>query len=412
MRTLTDRALRIAAAPVLLLVGAATAVATVVAHELWWGLPLAAAALLASFVWIGRGWLTRLPLALGFVAVVLLAVSTRPEGDYLIASSAPGYLLLLLALVVLVAAVVTLPRPRSADSSVSRVPSTWVARPTMTRVTEQRGREKPGGRVVVLLLLGLALLAGGAYAAAYLAAGDRVPRGTTVAGVEIGGMTPDEAIEELETELADRADRADPGRGRRRGGPAPARGGRAARSTTPPRWRRPAVASPGNPPGCGTTTPAATSCPPPSTSTRTRWPRRSTSSPPRSAPRPVTAAWTSEGSRVVVEDSRTGEALDTEAARDEIESSYLSDGDPAAVELTLTSAEPDIDDGDVQEALDDFANPAVSGPVTLLFGDSRIRLSPRDYADALAAEAARRRAGPRPRPRRAHPAARLPDQQR
>ncbi len=116
MRTLTDRALRIAAAPVLLLVGAATAAATVVAHELWWGLPLAAAALLASFVWIGRGWLTRLPLALGFVAVVLLGVSTRPEGDYLIASSTPGYLLLLLALVVLVAAVITLPRPRSADS--------------------------------------------------------------------------------------------------------------------------------------------------------------------------------------------------------------------------------------------------------------------------------------------------------
>jgi hypothetical protein len=105
-----------AAAPVLLLVGGATAVAAVVAHELWWGLPLAAAALAATFVWIGGGWLTRLPLALGFVAVVLVAVSARPEGDYLIASSTPGYVLLVLALVVLIAAVVTLPRPRSARS--------------------------------------------------------------------------------------------------------------------------------------------------------------------------------------------------------------------------------------------------------------------------------------------------------
>ena len=109
--TAQHAALRYAAAPVLLLVGAATATGTIVAHELWWGLPLAAAALLATFVWVGRGWLTRLPLALGFVAVVLVAVSTRPEGDYLISSSTRGYLLLLLALVLLVAAVVTLPRP-------------------------------------------------------------------------------------------------------------------------------------------------------------------------------------------------------------------------------------------------------------------------------------------------------------
>ena len=116
MRAQQDRALRIAAAPVLFVVGAATAGATVVAHELWWGLPLATAALVATFVAVGRGWLTRLPLAVGFVAVVVVVITTRPEGDYLISSSTPGYLLLLLALVVLIAAVVTLPRPGSAHS--------------------------------------------------------------------------------------------------------------------------------------------------------------------------------------------------------------------------------------------------------------------------------------------------------
>ena len=68
------------------------------------------------------------------------------------------------------------------------------------------GREKPGGRVVLLLLLGLALLFGGAYAAAYAGAGDKVPRGTTVAGVEVGGMTPDDAVATLEEGLADRVD--------------------------------------------------------------------------------------------------------------------------------------------------------------------------------------------------------------
>ena len=71
-------------------------------------------------------------------------------------------------------------------------------------------RESAGGKVVVLLLGGLLLLAGGAYAAAYLAAGDKVPRGTTVAGVDIGGLTPAQAEEALSEGLADRLDRPIP----------------------------------------------------------------------------------------------------------------------------------------------------------------------------------------------------------
>ncbi|MGA9746112.1 MAG: hypothetical protein WBQ50_01525, partial [Nocardioides sp.] len=45
-------------------------------------------------------------------------------------------------------------------------------------------------RVIPWLLLGLVVLFGGAYVAAYAAAGDRVPRGASVGGVEIGGLTP------------------------------------------------------------------------------------------------------------------------------------------------------------------------------------------------------------------------------
>jgi len=105
-------ALRVLGALLLALLGAVVAVAGVVAHELWWGLPLTAATLAAVLVWVGRGWLTRLPLALGFVVIVGVAVPTRPEGDYLVSSSSRGYLLLLLALAVLLVAVMTLPRPR------------------------------------------------------------------------------------------------------------------------------------------------------------------------------------------------------------------------------------------------------------------------------------------------------------
>lgn len=108
---------RIAAAVLLLLLGGLTALASVAAHELWWGLPLAASAVAATLVWVGRGWLTRLPFALGYVGVVLVALDTRPEGDFVVASSTRGYLLLLLTLLVLVVTVVTLPRPGRAPVS-------------------------------------------------------------------------------------------------------------------------------------------------------------------------------------------------------------------------------------------------------------------------------------------------------
>ena len=72
--------------------------------------------------------------------------------------------------------------------------------PTITRP------EGEGGRVVVLLVLGLALLAGGCYLAAYLAASDKVPVGTRVGGVDIGGHNPTAAATVLREGLADRAE--------------------------------------------------------------------------------------------------------------------------------------------------------------------------------------------------------------
>jgi hypothetical protein len=61
-------------------------------------------------------------------------------------------------------------------------------------------------RVVTLLLAGLVVLFGGLYVAGYVAAGDKVPRGTTVSGVDIGGLTPVAARAALEQELGPRAE--------------------------------------------------------------------------------------------------------------------------------------------------------------------------------------------------------------
>ena len=250
----------------------------------------------------------------------------------------------------------------------------------MARVTDP-GRERAGGRVVVLMLLGLAILAGGAYSAAYLAAGDRVPRGTTVAGVEIGGQTPAEARRTLEQDLGSRADRplrvSVEGRTIRLrpdelgltldvdASVAAAGGGR---SWEPARlWDYYTG---------GDDLPAQVDVDEAALATALDELATEVGTPARDG------RVTFEGARVVVREARPGQRLDTDAAAVAIEEAYLAEDD-GPVDLALTTAEPEIDDADVRRAVEDFANPAVSAPVTLRFGDSRIRLSPRDYVGAL-----------------------------
>ena len=98
-------------APVTLLAGIAMAVGTVAVYQWWWGLLLAAVATLLVELATPPGWATRLPFALGFDGVAALVAVPRGEGDYLLSSSVSGYAVLGLALVVLMLAIATLPRP-------------------------------------------------------------------------------------------------------------------------------------------------------------------------------------------------------------------------------------------------------------------------------------------------------------
>jgi hypothetical protein len=98
-------------APVTLLAGIATAIATVAVYQWWWGLMLAAVATLLVVFATPPGWATRLPLAVGFVGTVALLAVPRGEGDYLVASTGAGYAVLGLGLAVLLVSIATLPRP-------------------------------------------------------------------------------------------------------------------------------------------------------------------------------------------------------------------------------------------------------------------------------------------------------------
>ncbi len=94
-----------------LALGLVLATMVVAVHGRWWSLMLAAATTLAVVLALPAG-VARIGLAAGLAVGVGLATRTRPEGDYLVAADARGYLLEALVVVVVVGALVTLPGPR------------------------------------------------------------------------------------------------------------------------------------------------------------------------------------------------------------------------------------------------------------------------------------------------------------
>jgi hypothetical protein len=99
----------------LLVAGAATGIAAVALHSAAWGLLLGVLASGAALVALPAGWWARTSYGLGWVAMVGYLSSRRGEGDYVISSDGPGYVLLGFAAVVLVVSVATLPRPARVD---------------------------------------------------------------------------------------------------------------------------------------------------------------------------------------------------------------------------------------------------------------------------------------------------------
>ncbi|WP_181311428.1 hypothetical protein [Nocardioides campestrisoli] len=105
-------AARVLGVAAVLVAGTLAGLAGALVHGRWWGLALACAALLAVLAALGPT-LARAGFAAGWGVGIGLALYPRPEGDYLIAASAQGYLLLATVLVAAGWVVLTLPRRRA-----------------------------------------------------------------------------------------------------------------------------------------------------------------------------------------------------------------------------------------------------------------------------------------------------------
>ena len=241
-------------------------------------------------------------------------------------------------------------------------------------------RDRAGFRVVLAMLVVLAVLFGGAYVAAYAGAQDKTPRGTTVAGVEVGGLTLTAAAGALREGLAERVE-----------APITIEVDGEEQAATPAEL------------GLGVDYVASVR----QAGTGRSWDpvwlwdyytggedldpvvtvAEMTMSDylaglAESAGRPARdGKVTFQGTRVRTVKPRDGRAIDPEQAREAIVAAYLAEDPTASLDLVATL--PDIDEADVRSAVEEFANPAMSAPVTLAFGDSRVRLLPRDFVAAL-----------------------------
>ncbi|KRA31406.1 MULTISPECIES: VanW family protein [unclassified Nocardioides] len=248
--------------------------------------------------------------------------------------------------------------------------------------------ERAGGKVVAVVVAGLLVLVGGGYAGAYAVAGDKVPRGTSISGVDVGGLSRSAAIEKLSSVFDPRADAsidvsveaasstADQGNGAavepgdiglRVDYAASVDAAGAGSSLSPGRQWDYFTG--------GTDVDAVVTVDDRLFDAKLDELSKGLGTPPKDGQ----VTFTADGVETV--EPQAGKAVDSDAARTAIIDAYLAG--EKSVSLQVADAQPEIDASDVAEAAESFANPAMANAVTLVFGDNDIRLEPRRFAAAL-----------------------------
>lgn len=242
--------------------------------------------------------------------------------------------------------------------------------------------DSKGGWLVVWIVVALLALVGGIWVAAHFGAGDKVAKGTEVAGVEIGGKTQSQAADVLADELGKRAERtvtvtadgesvdlvpSDAGFTVDYVASVADAGGR--KSWSPSRlWDYYS--------GGGQDLDAVVEVDE-EAADKALEPLLD-----KIEKEPTDGAVTFKRGRVDESAPRDGVGIDLEAAREAISQATVAE-DAGEVSLDPHPVEPEITQADVDSAVQEIANPAMSGPVGLQFGDETVNLRPREYSRVL-----------------------------
>jgi vancomycin resistance protein YoaR len=234
--------------------------------------------------------------------------------------------------------------------------------------------------VVLVMLVVLMVLVGGGYVAAYAGSQHKTPRGTTVSGINVGGRSLMAAAQALRAGLATRVNAPitlDIGGTKRQAMPvemglgidyvASVRQAGAGTSWEPDRlWN---FYTGGDDLDAVVTVSAMT---------MTDYVARLAV---ESGVAGRDGGIRFQNQRVQVVQPRAGRTIDPQQAQEAITAAFLSSDRTAHIDLVPSA--PMVDDADVREALQTFANPAMSGPVALDLDQQQVRLQPRDFASAL-----------------------------
>jgi vancomycin resistance protein YoaR len=247
------------------------------------------------------------------------------------------------------------------------------AEPTSQIDQQQEPATSRRRRILVAVLGALGLLVVGVYGAAWAAAGSGVPRGTTVLGVDIGGLSPAAAEQRLVDETASVAGQPltvavagqelplEPAKA----GlsiDAPATVAEAGTRGFDPRRLLPALFGVQHDVAPVLTVDDATL-------------GRTVAGIAAKVKQDLReGAIKFEDGKAVLVEPREGRTLDATIAADALRRAFLDGSSRAAVPVTTTS--PTIGADEVRRAMKEFATPAMSGPVTLMVGDKKITLEP------------------------------------
>ena len=238
-----------------------------------------------------------------------------------------------------------------------------------------------GTKVAAAIAGGIAILAFAGWTAAYAVAGEKIPEGATVAGVDIGGMTANEATPLLDQKFApahsqpinvtagDSTTEVNPAdAGLSFDAEATIAKANAARSWSPVKlWKHFT--------GGGEIEPVIKADDKLIAKVAAKVNKR--------------AGTPFKDGDVVIKKGKVkttqpvaGEGVSDEALRTALAGQLLVEGDRKA-DVPLAELTPDVDEADVQEAVDKVATPAVSGPITLKFEKTPVELSPKEFGDAI-----------------------------
>lgn len=236
------------------------------------------------------------------------------------------------------------------------------------------------GRIVAVAAGAVMLVLLGAYALTAYSLGERVPRGTTVVGVPLGGLSREAAETRLREDLLPKADQpitlTAAGKsfsvrpkeaGLRLDVAATVDAVHAPRSFNPVTMVRTLVGGEEVEPVLAVD------------ERRLRKTLRSIASKVDKAA--VEGAIAFDDGKPRVSPPAAGRRLDREAAADRIQAEFLRSDRPIA--LPVRELQPTVSRDDLRRAMKEFAEPAMSGPVTVRVGDESFQATPEEIGSAL-----------------------------